>query len=93
MTTLKNPPAGPPITVERLQGGELRITVTPAWLHWFTSIKTTQSDNVADAETAHDVTGADTVDQSDLEDALDALGTKINSIFDILETIKAMAES
>ena len=39
MTTLKSPPADPPILIDRLPGGGFRITVTPPWRHWFSLIK------------------------------------------------------
>lgn len=49
--------------------------------------------NIANAEIAHDMTGADTVDQAGLEAALDALGTKVNSILAVLEEFKLTAAS
>lgn len=39
------------------------------------------------AETDHDMTGGDTVDQADLEAALNALGTKINDLRTVLVTM------
>lgn len=41
----------------------------------------------AAATTAHSVAGADTVDQADVEAALDALGTKINEFRTLLVTM------
>ena len=52
-----------------------------------------QQSHIADATTSHDVTGADSVDQSQLESDLDALGTKINAILTALETAEILATS
>jgi hypothetical protein len=41
--------------------------------------------HIEDASVAHDVTGVDTVDQAALEEALDALGAKINEALARLE--------
>ena len=48
---------------------------------------------VSDAEEAHFISGADTVDEFTLEADLDALGEKINAIFDILIAHGLMAAS
>lgn len=47
--------------------------------------------NIADAETAHDLNS--TFSDTEAEAALDALGTKINAILDILEAAGLMADS
>lgn len=49
--------------------------------------------HITDASVAHSVTGADTIDQSDLEAALDALGGKVNAILAVLEEYKLVATS
>ncbi len=52
---------------------------------------TTQQANVSDAVVAHDVNA--TFSDTEVESALDALGTKINAILDILEAHGLMADS
>lgn len=51
----------------------------------------TQASHLADAETAHDVNS--TFADTEVEAALDALGTKINAIIDALEAYGIMAAS
>ena len=52
---------------------------------------TNQQANVADAVVAHDVNATFSV--TEVEAALDALGTKINAVLDILEAHGLMADS
>ncbi|MFX0194552.1 MAG: hypothetical protein ACFFCW_00395 [Candidatus Hodarchaeota archaeon] len=52
-----------------------------------------QQTHETDASESHDVTGTDTVNQSDLEAALDALGSKINAILVKLETAEILASA
>ena len=50
-----------------------------------TQVVGAQENHIADATTAHDVTGTDTVDQAQLEADLNALGSTINTILSQLE--------
>ena len=87
MTTTKSPPLDPIAKITQESGG-YRMDTRVAWRLWFEDVKTTAEDNIADASTSHSVSSWATTNS-----ALDALGTKINSILDILESINAMEES
>jgi hypothetical protein len=57
------------------------------------TIKLYQQAHVANATTSHDMTGSDSVDQTNLESALDALGTTLNTILSYLENLGFNATS
>ena len=61
---------------------------------WKSVLEIEQQAHEADAVTSHSIADAsETVDRSDIEDKLDALGTKINAILAKLETTKLFADT
>jgi hypothetical protein len=56
-------------------------------------LKVGQSAHIADASTSHTIAGGGAALESDVQDALDALGTKINAIFALLEARGLQATS
>ena len=61
---------------------------------WKSVIEINQQSHEADASTSHTIADtSETVDRSDIEDKLDALGTTINSILSKLELAEVLASS
>lgn len=74
------------VTIGQATGAVKIGTAATDYVGFFDATAVVRQNHIADAITAHDVTGSDQVDQSNLQSALNSLGTTINSILTILET-------
>lgn len=83
---------GVDIAVGSTTGTKFPTAASEKWGRWGADPVVQQS-NVPNATTSFDVTGAQTVSQVGVQNALAGLGTKINSIFTILKNTGDMASS